>query len=298
MDHLHAMKVFVKVAECGSFTKAGRQLFMTPTAVTRAVSALEEKIGTRLLARTTRVVKVTEVGFQYMQDCRRILADLEEAEAVAAESQAAPRGTLSVTAPQLFGEMYILPILLEYLAEFPLVTGRAIFTNRVMNIVDEGIEVAIRIGHLQDSTQRAIRVGSARLVVCGAPSYFEKYGMPVKPEDLTNHVIVATNEGRTTTEWRFGADQRSTVTIHPRLFCVAERGALKAVVMGWGLTRLFAYQFAPALLSGELQCVLSDYEEPPLPIHVIYSGPRHVSPKLRTFIDLLVSTLRENPFLN
>jgi DNA-binding transcriptional LysR family regulator len=298
MDRWHAMKVFVKVAEAGSFTRAARLLFMTPTAVTRAVGSLEETLAARLFTRTTRVVKLTEVGSQYLQDCRRILADLGQAEAAAGASVATPSGMLTITAPLLFGQTYVLPILLEYLTRFPLVTGRTLFTNRVTNIVDEEIDVAIRIGHLPDSTHRAIQVGSVRSVVCGAPSYFEAHGMPRKPSDLADHVIVAAEEGLAPPEWRFGGRHPETVTVHPRLFCGTDGAAMTAVIAGWGLTRLFAYKVAPAVLAGELQCVLSEYEEPPLPIHVMRPETRHVPAKVKVFMDMVVSGLRENPFLN
>lgn len=298
MDRWHVMKVFVKVAETGSFTKAGRLLFMTPTAVTRAVGALEKLIGARLFIRTTRAVRVTEAGARYLEDCRRILAELEAAEAAAGASHAKPSGVLTVTAPLLFGQIYVLPVLLEYLTQFPLVTGRTLFTNRVTNIVDEEIDVAIRIGHLPDSTHRAIQVGSVRSVVCGAPSYFEAHGMPSRPADLAEHVIVAAADGLGTPEWRFGGAHPCTVTVRPRLFCGTDGAAVSAVTAGWGLTRLLAYKVAPALLAGELQCVLSEYEEPSLPIHVMCPETRHVPAKVREFIDLAVRRLRENLFLN
>lgn len=298
MDRWHAMKVFVKVAETGSFTKAGRLLFMTPTAVTRAVGTLEDLIGARLFTRTTRVVRVTDAGARYLEDCRRILAELEVADAAVGESYARPNGVLTVTAPVLFGQIYVLPILLEYLSRFPLVTGRTLFTNRVTNIVDEEIDVAIRIGQLPDSTHRAVQVGAVRSVVCGAPSYFETHGMPLKPADLADHVIVAATEGMGTVEWRFGGTDPCTVSLRPRLFCGTDGAAVSAVIAGWGLTRLFAYKVAPALLEGQLQCVLSDHEEPSLPIHVMRPETRQVSAKVREFVDLIVQRLRENPFLN
>ena len=298
MDRWHAMKVFVKVAETGSFTQAGRLLFMTPTAVTRAIGALESLIGARLFIRTTRVVRLTDTGARYLEDCRHLLAELEQAEAAAAASFANPSGLLTVTAPQMFGQIYVLPILLEYLTRFPLVTGRTLFTNRVTNIVDEEIDIAVRIGALPDSTHRAIQVGSVRSVVCGAPSYFAAHGMPMTPADLASHIIVAAADGMGAPEWRFGGADPGTVTVRPRLFCGTDGAAVSAVIAGWGLTRLLAYKVAPALLAGDLQCVLSDHEEPALPIHVMCPETRYLPAKSREFIDLAVRKLRENPFLN
>ena len=178
MDRWQAMRVFVKVADAGGFAGAARQLGMSPPAVTRAIAALEETIGTRLLVRTTRSVKLTEAGGHYLEDCRRILSDITEAEAAAAGSYATPTGTLTVTAPVLFGQIYVMPILTEYLDRHPAVTGRVLLLDRLTNLIDEGMDVAVRIGHLPDSGYSAVRVGSVRRVVCGSPAYLAKHGAP------------------------------------------------------------------------------------------------------------------------
>jgi DNA-binding transcriptional LysR family regulator len=219
MDRWHTMRVFVKVAETGSFADAGRQLHMSPPAVTRAISTLEESIGVRLLTRTTRTVKMTEAGSRYFEDCRRILSDIAEAEASAAGSYANPSGTLTVTGSTMFGQTYVLPILLEYLDRYPLVTGRSLFVDRFVNIIEGGIDVAIRIGHLPDSGHSAVKVGSIKRVICGAPSYFEKYGVPQSPADLANHRIISTTAAWVSLEWRFGRERQTVVTVHPRLLC-------------------------------------------------------------------------------
>ena len=296
MDRWQAMRIFARVAETASFAETARHLHMSAPAVTRAVAALEEMIGARLFVRTTRSVKLTEAGSRYFEDCRPILSDIVEAEAAAAGSYAKPSGTLAVTASALFGQMYVLPILMEYLDAYPTMCGRTFFHDRPVSIIEEGIDVAIRIGHLPDSGFAAIRVGSVRRIICGAPAYFEKHGVPTTPADLKDHRIAASTSAWTSSEWRFGGDHR--VTLHPNLQCNTNEAVIAAAMDGWGLTRVLHYQVGPALLEGKLQIVLSDYEEPPLPIHVLHPEGRHAPAKVRTFLDMAVSRLRANRLLN
>jgi DNA-binding transcriptional LysR family regulator len=292
------MRVFVKVAEAESFADAGRQLHMSPPAVTRIVSALEDVIGTRLLARTTRSVKLTEAGAQYFADCQRLLADLSEAEASAAGAYGKPTGTLTVTTSAMFGTMFVLPLMTEYLDLYPDVIGRGLFVDRVVSMVDEGIDVAIRIGHLPDSGLTATRVGQVRRVICGSPIYFEKHGVPISPSDLSRHRIIASTSAWTSLEWRFGVQKKSTVRVNPRLYCSTNEAAIAAAASGWGLTRVLSYQIAPQLEAGELRTILSDYEEEALPIHVVHPEGRHASAKVRSFIDFAVGKLRSNRHFN
>jgi DNA-binding transcriptional LysR family regulator len=298
MDRWQAMKVFVKVAETGGFAEAGRQLNMSPPAVTRTIAALEAAIGGKLLARTTRSVKLTEAGARYFEDCRRILSEIAEAEASAAGSYATPTGTLTVSAPVLFGQIYVMPILRDYLDRFSTVTGRALLLDRIASIVEEDIDVAVRIGHLPDSGNTAVRVGEVRRVVCGAPAYFEKHGTPKIPRDLAAHKLVATTGAWASTEWRFGRDQKTGVTVHPRLFCNSNEAAISAAIAGWGITRVLSYQIGPAMAEGSLVSVLSDYEEEPLPIHVVHREGRQASAKVRAFVDFAVEKLRGNRMIN
>lgn len=295
MDRWQMMRIFVKVAETASFAAAARHLQMSAPAVTRAVASLEETIGARLFVRTTRSVKLTDAGSGYFEDCRRILADIAEAEAAAAGTYATPTGTLTVTAAAMFGNMYVLPILTEYLDTYPTMLGRTLFVDRLVNIVEEGADVAVRIGHLPDSGFTAIRVGSVRRVTCGSPAYFEKHGAPRTPADLKDHRIAASTGAWASPEWRFANDQR--VTLQPSLQCNTNDAIISAAVSGWGLTRVVHYQIGPALLDGRLQIVLADYEEPPLPIHVLYPEGRHSPAKVRAFVDLAVARLRDNPLL-
>jgi DNA-binding transcriptional LysR family regulator len=298
MDRWQAMQAFVKVAESGSFTKAGRALRMSPPSVTRTIAALEEAIGSKLLVRTTRSVKLTEAGSRYFEDCRRILADIAEAEASAAGSHATPTGTLTVSAPVLFGQIYVMPLLIDYLDRYPAVTGRALLLDRVTNIVEEGIDVAVRIGHLPDSGNVALRVGQVRRMVCGAPAYFERHGMPTAPAELAVHKLIAPISAWASTEWRFGRDRKTSVTVHPRLFCNTNEAAIAAAIGGWGLTRVLSYQIGPALADGRLVGILTDYEEEPLPINVVHREGRQVSAKVRSFVDFAAERLRGNALIN
>ncbi|TFU06600.1 LysR family transcriptional regulator [Polymorphobacter arshaanensis] len=298
MARLEAMAVFAKVAETGGFAEAARQLNMSPPAVTRAIAGLEDAIGTRLLTRTTRSVRLTEAGARYFEDCRRILAEVGEAEAAAAGAYAMPTGTLSLTASVLFGQNYMLPIVTDYLDRNPAMTVRALFVDRVTNIVEEGIDVAIRIGHLPDSSHAAIRVGAVRLVVCGAPDYFAAHGLPQTPAELTQHSIIAATSAFAALDWRFGQDEKTVVTVVPRLLLSSYAAVTAAAEHGWGLARALSYQVAPALASGALQTVLSDYEPAPLPIHIIHPEGRRAAAKVRAFVDLAVDRLRANKLIN
>jgi DNA-binding transcriptional LysR family regulator len=294
MPTLGHMLVFVKVAKVGGFAGAARELHMSPPAVTRAIASLEESIGTRLLIRSTRCVKLTEPGTRYFEDCCRILADITLAESLAAGSFAIPTGTLAVSAPIIFGQKYVLPILMDYLDSYPKVIGNAIFVDRIVNIVDEGVDVAVRIGHLPDSNHSAVLVGSVRQMICGSPNYFEKRGVPQTPSDLVGHRIVAATSAWASLDWSFGTNHKITVSIHPQLFCSNYESLIAAALQGWGLARVVSYQVASEVQSGSLQAVLTDYEQEPLPIHVIHSEGRHASAKVRTFVDLVVERLRNN----
>lgn len=271
---------------------------MSPPAVTRIVSALEDVIGTRLLTRTTRSVKLTEAGARYFADCQRLLAELEEAEAAAAGAYGRPTGTLTVTASVMFGTKFVLPVMTDYLDLYPDVVGRSLFLDRFVNIVEEGVDVAVRIGHLSDSGFAAIRVGQVKRVICGSPRYFEKHGVPTAPGDLSKHRIIASTSAWSSLEWRFGAGQKSTIHVNPRLFCNTNEAAILAASSGWGLTRVPSYQVADQLESGELQTVLSDHEEEAFPIHVVHPEGRNASAKVRSFIDFVVEKLRANRHLN
>lgn len=298
MDRFHAMRVFLRIADTGGFAEAARQLHLSPPAVTRAVAALEDNIGARLLTRTTRSVKLTEVGQRYAEDCRRILAAIDEAEAAAAGSYAKPTGLLTVTASVLFGQIYVMPVMTAFLDEYPDVTGRMLLLDRVTNLVDEGIDVAIRIGQLPDSSYSALKVGSVRRVICGSPDYFERHGTPQRPADLADHRIIAATSAGTSLEWRFGGGAKNSVHVRPGLFCNANEAAIGAARAGWGLTQVLSYQIGPDLVDGRLQTALDNFEEDPLPIHVVHPEGRNASAKVRAFVDFAAARLRANRLIN
>ncbi|KZX89164.1 LysR family transcriptional regulator [Erythrobacter sp. HI0037] len=298
MDRLQAMRVLVRIADSGSFAETARLLNMSPPAVSRSVVALEEAVGARLLTRTTRSVKPTEIGARYIEDCREILASVEEAEAAASGSFARPSGSLTVTASVMFGQIYIVPIVTEFLDTHPQVTGRLLFLDRVTNLVDEGIDVAIRIGHLPDSSYSAVKVGSVRRVICGSPDYFETAGVPSSPAELAEHRIIAATSAWTSTDWRFGKNDKQIVSVTPSLYCNSNPAAIDATRSGWGLTRVLSYQVAPDLVEGRLQTVLEEYEEEALPIHVVHPEGRNASAKVRAFVDFAAERLRSNSYLN
>jgi DNA-binding transcriptional LysR family regulator len=298
MDRLQGMRVFVRVAESGGFAGAARALSMSPAAVTRAVAALEALIGARLFIRTTRSVKLTEAGGRYLEDCRRLLAEIAEAEATAAGSTATPTGVLTLTAPVQFGRLYVLPVVTDYLARHPAVAVRALFLDRIVNLIEEGIDVGVRIGHLADSGLTATRVGSVRRVVCAAPSYLERHGVPETPRDLRDHAVIGASNPGTLPEWRFGPEGRTTVGVHARLVCNTVDAALAAALDGWGIARLLSYQVASAVAEGRLRILLSEDEEAPVPIHVVSPEGRRAPAKTRAFVDLAAARLRADPRVN
>ncbi|TXG93342.1 MAG: LysR family transcriptional regulator [Rhodocyclaceae bacterium] len=298
MDRFHLMAVFVAVAEEKSFAAAARRLRMSPPAVTRAVGSLEERLGVRLLTRTTRLVRPTDAGLRYLEDARRILLDADEADEAAAGINATPRGHLAVTAPVLFGKIYVTPVITDYLQTFADTTVTSLFVDRVVNLVDEGLDVGIRIGALPDSTLRAIRVGQVRRVVCASPEYLKRYGTPKTPADLARHTLIAATAVSAGAEWSFAkGKEKLSVRVDPRLRVNTNDGALEAAKNGFGLTRLISYQVANEVAAGTLRTVLTGYEEVALPVHVIHREGRLGSVKVRSFVDLAVDRLRADPAL-
>lgn len=293
MDRFHLMSVFVAVAEEESFAGGARRLGMSPPAVTRAIAMLEEHLGIKVLTRTTRFVRATDAGLRYLESARRIIAEAEEADEAAAGVHAAPRGHLAVTAPVLFGSIYVMPGIVDYLKRYPDVSVSAMFLDRVVNLMEEGLDVGVRIGELPDSTMRAIQVGHVRRVVCAAPEYLKQYGMLREPQDLVTHRVICAIPVSPANEWRFGTGKMlESVKIHPRLTVTNNDAAIQAALQGLGVTRLMSYQIAAHLAAGRLTRVLADYEPPPLPIHVLHREGRQASAKVRSFVDLLVERLR------
>jgi len=293
MDRLYLMTVFVTVAEAESFAAAARRLALSPAAVTRAVALLEERLGVKLLNRTTRFVRVTQAGQRYLEESRRVIAAADEADEAAQGINSEPRGALVVTAPVLFGRMYVMPGIVEYLQRYPDTDVSALFLDRVVNLLEEGIDVGIRIGELTDSSYRALRVGEVRRVLCAAPSYLQQKGIPQRPEELVQHPVIVASSLNTNVEWRLRhQDETVSVRIKPRLRVSSNDGAIEAAVRGLGITRLMSYQVAPYLAAGELEILLSEYEPAPVPVHILHREGRFASAKVRAFIDLMAEHLR------
>ncbi len=298
VDRFRLMAVFVAVAEEESFAAAARRLRMSPPAVTRAIACLEERLAVRLLTRTTRIVRTTDAGARYLEDARRILAEADEADEAAAGINATPRGHLAVTAPALFGKIYVMPVITAYQSKFAETTVSALFVDRVVNLVEEGLDVGIRIGSLPDSTLRAIRVGQVRRVVCASPAYLKKNGSPRTPADLAGHRIIGATSVTSGPDWAFVKGKEKTgVKLSPRILVNTNDGALEAARLGFGLTRLLSYQVANELAAAQLRAVLTDFEDAPLPVHVIHRESRHGSAKVRSFVDLAVERLRADKAL-
>ena len=293
MDRLQLINILVTVVDTGGFAGAARKLNVSPPVVTRAINDLEDHLGVRLLTRTTRIVRVTEAGARYAEDCRVIVSQLSEADEAVGGLHAAPRGRLTVTAPVGFGAMYVTPVVTEYLSRYPEVNVSCWFMDRNVNLLDEGVDIAVRIGELPDSSMQAIRVGKMRLRVCAAPEYLGKHGVPESPEELQNHVIIAASGATSTAEWRISTDGApGAVKLHPRLVTTTADTAIAAALTGFGLTNVLAYKVDTHLREGRLKAVLGDFEPPALPVHVLHREGRHASQKARTFIDLAVERLR------
>jgi DNA-binding transcriptional LysR family regulator len=295
MDRFHLMNVFVAVAEEKGFAATARRLHLSPPAVTRAVAALEDQLGVKLLNRTTRFVRVTEAGRRYLEDAKRILDDLKAADEAAAGINAAPRGQMVITAPVLFGRMFVMPGIVDYLNTYPGTEVSAMFLDRIVNLLEEGIDVGIRIGELPDSSLRALRVGSVRRVVCASPQYLQRNGLPRKPQDLPGHSIIASSAGNYAFDWRF---DNVALRIQPRLTVTTNDAAIEAACSGFGITRLLSYQVAQQLDEGGLELILEKYEPAPLPIYIVHREGRFAAARIRAFVDLMAKRLRADNALN
>jgi DNA-binding transcriptional LysR family regulator len=294
MDRLDAMRAFVAVAEARGFAAAARRLALSPPAVTRGVAMLEARVGARLLHRTTRVVRLTEAGDRYFGDCKRILAEIDDAEAAVAGIQTELRGDLAVTASAAFGRMHVAPLVLEFLDAHPRVSARTLYADRVVDLMEEGFDVAVRIAHLQDSSLTAIAVGSVRRVVCASPAYIAAHRKPRSPDDLARLDTIGFSQGLVEEPWLFGADarKRHSVSVSPRLHVNSAEVAIAAALDGWGFTRVLSYMVEPEVRAGRLQVVLSSFEPPRIPISLVYREGRKAPAKVRAFVEFAGGRLR------
>ncbi|SDF27709.1 DNA-binding transcriptional regulator, LysR family [Massilia sp. PDC64] len=293
MDRLEAMSILLAVVDAGSLSAAARRLGMPLPTVSRKIAELEAHLRTRLMHRTTRQLSLTEAGAAYVAACRRILDEVGEAERIATGEYGAPRGELAVTAPIVFGRLHIVPVVAEFLAQYPEIRIKLLLTDRVVHLMEEQIDVALRIGELPDSTLMASQVGTVRTVVCASPAYLAQRGVPASPEALATHDCIGFDVLESRRAWVFG-DGKSTVSVPvtPRLAVNTAEAAIAAATLGVGLVRVLSYQVAEAVGNGALDVILRDDEPAPLPVSLVHKGQTPLPRKLRVFLDFAAPRLR------
>src|SRR3982075_3471207 len=289
MDRIDAMQAFVAVADLRGFAPAARKLGLSPSGVTRLIAALENRLGARLLQRTTRSVTLTDTGSRYLARARRILADVEEAEISAQAERTQPGGRLVVSAPVGFGRLHVSPVMSAYLTRYAEVSGELRLSDRMINLGEDGVDLAVRIWHLADSTLVARHVGEMRRIVAARDGYLKQRGEPKTPEAIASRLTIQFGALVASPEWHFVQDGREVrVACTPRFTTNSADAAIQYAEQGGGLTRVLAYQAAEAIKAGRLRIVLEKFEQPPLPIHIVYPTSRLLSAKVRTFIDLVI----------
>src|SRR5690348_14328285 len=271
MDRIEAMQAFVAVADLQKFAPAARKLGLSPSAVTRLIAALEDRLGARLLQRTTRSVTLTDVGARYLERVRRILSDLDEAEGAAEGERTRPSGRLVVSAPVGFGRLHVSPLMCSYLKRYPEVSAELRLSDQIVNLVEDGIDLAVRIGHLADSSLVARHVGEMRRIVVASPAYLKTRGEPKTPEAIASHDTIQFGGSAGAADWRFvEAGKEMRIAYEPRFSSNSSDAAIQYAAEGGGLTRVMAYQAAEALKAGKLKIVLQKFELPAVPINIVY----------------------------
>ena len=293
MDRLESMSTLLAAVEAGSLSAASRRLGVPLTTISRKVSELETHLRTRLLVRTSRKLSLTDAGRSYVAACRRILEEIGEAERAASGEYSAPRGELLITAPVVFGRLHVLPVVTAFLAAFPEINIRLVLADRLVNLLEEHADLAVRIGALADSALVATRIGSIRRVTCASPAYLAARGTPVRPADLATHDCVTFEVPMSPTSWNF-SDGRDTsqVIVHSRLVVSTAEAAIDAAVYGTGITRVLSYQVAETVGAGKLTVVLGPYEPPRSPVSLVTNSQGQLPRKLRAFLDFATPLLR------
>lgn len=297
MDRLEAMSMLVAVTEQGSLSAAGRALHVPLATISRRISDLETQLGTRLLIRTTRKLTLTDAGVAYVAAARRILEQVEEAGRAAAGEFTVPKGELVVSAPVMFGRLHVLPVVADFLAAFPEIRVRLLLNDRNVDLVEDHVDMAVRIGKLPDSSMVATQVGVMRLVTCASPAVLATHGTPRKPADLLRLPCVTIESPAPLSAWRFRAPGNGSAidaAVQPRLAVNAPEAAAEAAIRGVGVTRQLHYQVADAIRRRELKIVLAAYEPEPLPIHLVHAARGHLPLKMRRFLDFAAPRLRKS----
>ena len=294
MNRLESMSILVAVVDSGSLSAAARQLDMPLATVSRKVAELESHLKTRLLHRTTRQLALTEAGESYVAACRRILEEIGEAERAATGEYAAPKGELVVTAPIVFGRLHVVPVIAEFLRQYPEIDISLTLTDRVVHLMDEHSDIAVRIGELPDSTLMATGVGTVRRVVCASPGYLDLHGAPAKPRDLADHACITFEVLSSKRAWVFGSGKsEESVPVHSRLAVNTAEAAIAAATLDVGLIRVLSYQVADVVRDDALRVVLEKFESEPLPVSLVHKGQVPLPLKLRAFLDFVTPRLRE-----
>jgi DNA-binding transcriptional LysR family regulator len=296
MDRLGAMRIFVSVAKLGSFTEAARGLQLSPSVVTRSIAQLEDALGVTLLLRTTRSLRLTERGELYLESCQQILQDIDSAERQVRGEDAAPRGTLKVAAPVVFGRLHVLPIVNRVLREHREVAVELTLSDRNIHLVEEGVDVAVRIGELADSSLIAVKLGVVSRVVVASPAYLKERGAPKSPADLAAHDIVAFAGLGATDEWRFH-NAGKPMRLEPRLIVNSVDASIAAAEAGIGITRVLSYQVKASVVAGRLKPILQQFAPPPMPVNVIYQARRIASANIGVFIKTARAYFKVHPLV-
>ncbi len=293
MDRLDAMSILVTAVEAGSLSAAARRLGTPLSTVSRKISDLESGLKTQLLNRSNRRLSLTDAGQSYVAACRRILDDVSEAERAASGEYRAPKGDLIVTAPIVFGRLHVLPIIADFLKAYPDIDIRLVLADRVLDLVDDHVDLAVRIGDLPDSNQIARTVGAIRRVVCASPAYLAARGTPQRPADLAAHECVSFAGLNSPNTWTFGSGRsETTVAIRSRLTVNTAEAAIDAALAGLGITRVLCYQIDQPVRTGALVETLEDFAPPPSPVSLVYMGQRLLPLKLRAFLDFAAPRLK------
>ncbi|MBL8482289.1 MAG: LysR family transcriptional regulator [Rhodocyclaceae bacterium] len=294
MDKLRAMATFVRIVESGSFSAAAAALGESLSSVVRSLAALEAALGVRLLNRTTRRIALTDEGRDYFARCQRVLAEVEDAEAMLSARRQTPSGRLALTAPVRFGNLHVVPMLTAFLLDHAEMRAELLLVDRVVDMLEEGLDLAFRIGHLPDSSLVAVKLGETRRVVCAGAAYLTAHGRPREPQDLAAHRCLRFTGLGSGTDWEFAANGKTfTVGVSGSYTTNHVDAALAACSAGLGCGRFLGYQVADALASGQVVRLLQEFEPPPLPIQLLYPHTRLLSPRVRAFVDWVVPRLRE-----
>ena len=295
MDRIEAMSMLIEVTDRGSFSAAARSLNVPVTTLSRKISDLEALLGAKLLVRSTRKIDLTDAGTTYLAAARRIIEQVEEAEREAAGEFTEPKGRLVITAPIQFGQLHVLPVVTEFLAQFPQIDISLLLQDRNLQLIEDHIDMAVRIGRLPDSSMIATSIGSVRMVVCASPRLLEIHGIPAVPQDLLRLPSVTIEAPLSQPGWHFRDPVSETpfpIVPTPRLSVTTVEAAVRAAIRGAGVIRLFHYQVADAVKVGDLKIVLADYEQEPVPVSLLHASRGQMPLKMRSFLDFAVPRLR------